>query len=384
MGTVSRIKSRAARVVLRGRVLDQWIARKLRRIEGRYARELLRASSGRPSGGQAPAVAPGTSVRRLLFIGDILWEDAELVPELEKICPVVTFNLRPALRQAAEGQPPRDVVAAALREFIATGGGGEPDVILFYARGSLLSEEAFDLLRRRWKCPLLGMNLDEKMEFLPYRIFSHGNDGYREWARHFDLNLSNVRAVTDWYADHGLPAHYMAEGYHPKFADAPPDGTAAHRYELSFVGSKRPERETLVRRLRALGLPLEPLGHGWSEHSRVDRPEEVYRASLMNLGVGFASPSLTLTTLKARDFECPGAGACYLTTWNWELALHYDIGREILCYRSDEELAEMFSYYRRRPEECARIAQAAWRRCLAEHTWEKRFRDLFRRLGWLK
>jgi hypothetical protein len=384
MDTMSRLKRRFSRLVLRGPLLDRWITRKVRRLEHSYTCELLRASAGRKSQARPPALGAGTSVRRLLFISDILWEDKEIVPELQKICPVETLNLRPILRAAADGRPPREVVVAALRDWIAGHAAYEPDVILFYARGSLLSEEAFDLLRQRWKCPLLGMNLDEKTEFLPYRIFSHGNDGYREWARKFDLNLSNVRAVIDWYTDHGLPVYYMAEGYHPKFAEAPPAATPSYQYEMSFVGSKRPERETLMRRLESLGLPIQPLGYGWPDSSGAAQPEKIYRASMMNLGIGFASPSLTLTTVKTRDFECPGAGACYVTTWNWELALHYDIGREILCYRSDEELAEMFSFYRRRPEECARIAQAAWRRCLAEHTWEKRFRDLFHEVGLLK
>jgi spore maturation protein CgeB len=102
---------------------------------------------------------------------------------------------------------------------------------------------------------------------------------------------------------------------------------------------------------------------------------------MMTLGIGFASPSKVLTTLKTRDFECPGSGACYLTTFNWELALHYEIGKEILCYRSVEEIVELFSFYRRRPDECWRIAQSAYRRCINEHTWEKRFRKLFEEVG---
>jgi spore maturation protein CgeB len=98
---------------------------------------------------------------------------------------------------------------------------------------------------------------------------------------------------------------------------------------------------------------------------------------MINLGVGISVPLSRLTCTKGRDFECPGVGACYLTQYNWELAEHYEFGKEILCYSSIEELIEIYSYYRSRPEECLKIAQAAWRRSLACHTWEKRFRDLF-------
>jgi hypothetical protein len=383
MNVWRRLRHRLSRVLLRGWILDWWLGRKMRRVESRYAAELVRASTGKPAAERLPGLKAPTPLRRILFISDIMWEDRELVPELEKICTVATVNLRPVLRETPEGRAPRDVVVTALRNLVASQDTPEPDAILFYARPSLLSEEAFGLLRKRWKCPLLGLNLDEKIEFLRYGVFASANDDYGRWAARFDLNLTNVRAVMDWYGDRGLPVHYMPEGFHPKFSGPPVTAPPNYRYDLSFVGTKRPERESLILRLRALGLPVTPLGFGWPDSSAGSRPEEVYRSSLMNLGIGFASPSQTLTTLKTRDFECPGAGACYLTTWNWELAIHFEIGRDILCYRSEEELVEIFSYYRRRPEECAKIAVSAWHRCLAGHTWEKRFRDLFRKLGWL-
>src|SRR5207244_12255849 len=59
-------------------------------------------------------------------------------------------------------QPGSTIVIPAIKQFIHSQSSLEPEVILFYARSSLLSEEAFDLLRRRWSCPLLGMNLDDK------------------------------------------------------------------------------------------------------------------------------------------------------------------------------------------------------------------------------
>lgn len=383
MTAALQLRRRLSRLLLRGPVLNAWIARKVNRLERRYASELVVASTRAAASEKLPVVRTGGGLRRLLFISDIMWEHRELVPELQKICPVETLNLRSALEQGGEARPAHETVVATLRDFIRAHGTYEPDVVLFYARASLLSEEVFALLRQRWKCPLLGMNLDDKVEFLRYGVFSQGDDDYQSWAGKFDLNLSNVRAVVDWYADRNLPVHYMPEGYHPKSAEAPPTGGGSYRYELSFVGSKRAEREVLIQRLWALGLPIRPLGFGWPDSSGSAQPEAVYRTSMMNLGIGYVSPSLALTTLKTRDFECPGSGACYLTTWNWELALHYDIGREILCYRSEEELVELFSYYRRRPQECAKIALAAWRRCQAEHTWEKRFRKLFQQLGWI-
>ena len=121
------------------------------------------------------------------------------------------------------------------------------------------------------------------------------------------------------------------------------------------------------------------LGQGWPDAEWVTDTNAIFRASQINLGLGLATPNLA--TIKNRDFECPGVGACYLTTYNWELANWWDIGKEILCYRNVEELIEILAWYRNRPEDCLKIAQAAWRRSLNEHTWEKRFRKVFRAAG---
>lgn len=379
MNFLAPFKNALVRLFLGTRVFEWWLRRKIRKLETAYARALVR-SAVRPLA-LAPPIRSGPSqpLRRLLFISDVMWESRELVPELAKISEVQTLNLNPHLKQAPT-VPAGQTVARVVGDFVRAQSGPDPDAIFLYARSTLLSNEVFELLRRRWSCPLIGMNLDDKMEFENYGIFTGGSDNYAQWARRFDLNLSNVRAVVDWYAERGLPVLYLPEGFHPKFA-APPASTAEFSREIAFVGSRRTERAVFFRQLSGLGVPIEPFGFGWPNSAGGKDPEAIYRTSAMNLGIGYAAPSQTLTTLKTRDFECPGSGACYLTTYNWELALHYELGKEILCYRGLEELVEIYSFYRKRPEACLQIAQAAFRRANAEHTWEKRFRPVFRELG---
>ena len=373
------LRSRLKSLVLRGPVLRAWYDRKVRRVERTYLDEVVRAS-GEPKAAATPvALRHGEPLRRILFIGDIMWEENFLLPELRRLADTRALDLRPRLMQAGAAESPADVSAAAVREFAAAQGAWEPDVILLYARSTLLSEELFATLRDRWHCPLLGMQLDDKFNFLPHGIFpSDRSDDYVRWARLFDLNITNCLVVSDWYRTRGLPAVYMAPGFRDEDLP-PPDLRAGYRHELSFVGSVKRDRETIVNRLLAEGVPIALFGKGWPDTQWVDSPAQIYRASQINLGIGFATTHLT--TIKARDFECPGVGACYLTTYNWELAEWFDLGKEILLYRCVEELLEMFSYYRRRPEACAKIALAAYHRCLAEHTWEKRFRKLFRESG---
>ena len=367
-------------MILRGPLLDKWVTRRGRQWERAYCARLVQSFSAPATQAVPPAITAPGPLRQILLIADCMWEQSGLVPEFARIAETRLLDLRPELKKKPEEQSLAETVVRAVRQFADSQDQWSPDVILFYARPLLLSEEVFHVLRRRWQCPLLGMNLDDKLQFFRYGIFAAGDDNYGDWARRFDLNITNCLPATEWYRQRGLPCIYSPSGVHrPPHLTEP---TAVDfKYEFGFLGSKKPERKVIIEQLQRARIPLQLFGAGWPNTQWVDDHNAVFRSTQINLGIGFASPSLTLTTVKGRDFECPGVGACYLTTYNWELPLHYDLGREILCYRSVEELIEIYAYYRRRPQECLKIAQAAWRRCSAEHTWEKRFRRIFRHVG---
>ena len=374
-------KQLVRRRVLRGPLLRAWHLRQSRRLDRAYCQQLVRIAGLPVAPTPRAFFTPARSVHTILFIGDIMWETNELVPELRKIAEVAVLDLHPALLCKAPRASAAQVVAATVKHFADEQARLDPDVILFYARASLLSDEVFHHLRQRWTCPLFGMNLDDKATFFSYGIFSAADDNYQHWAAQFDLNLTNTIAAVDWYHQRGLPCLYSPPGVNlPK--DLPPPGLSADfEYPFSFVGSARLERQRIVDRLLHFNIPLTLFGAGWPGNRWVDSPPRIYRNSQMNLGIGLCTATETQTTVKNRDFECPGVGACYVTTYNWELVNHYDLGKEILCYRSVEELIEMYSYYRKRPQDCLRIAQAAYRRSAAEHTWEQRFRKIFRETG---
>jgi len=366
--------------VLRGPVLERWIARRARQMDQALVGRLVQTIPEPLAVDRPPGIMGGGSVRQILLIADCMWEQNDLVPELAQIAPTQTLDLRPAFKRRSRDEPESGIALRAVREFIAANPRYEPDAILLYARPLLLSDEVFDLLRRTWKCPLLGMNLDDRVQFFQFGILSAGDDNYQRWARKFDLNITNCLPATDWYRQAGCPVIYSPQGVHLT-PDLKLPVSVNFKYDFSFLGSKKPERELVIGRLRETGIGIHLFGAGWPKSQWVDKPNDVFRGSQINLGIGLATPSLNVTTVKGRDFECPGVGACYLTTYSWELPLHYELGKEILCYRNFEELVELYAFYRKRPEECLKIAQAAWRRSVAEHTWEKRFRRIFRQLG---
>lgn len=358
-----------------------WVQRKARQIEIAYLKAIttekgLSQEPGQVTSPKRPALE--TKIRRVLFIGDCMWEAEQLFPEIRKICDLDVLDLRSALSSSTD---PRQAVVSAIESRSKSTQVAEPDVILFYLRPSLLSQEAFELIRKRWSCPLLGMNLDDRVEFFPYGILRSGNDNYERWIHSFDVNLTSSLTAVDWYRTRGAEVRHLPQGFcpDPRFIEPPEHTNFTHA--LSFVGSWKPERGDLIARLNENGIHPSIFGTGWKDSRWADDAQAVFRGSQLNLGIGYALASARIANAKGRDIECPATGACYLTTYHWELSQLFDVGKEVLCYRNAEELVELIGFYSRRPDACLAIARAAHRRAHREHTWEIRLRTLFKDLG---
>jgi len=187
--------------------------------------------------------------------------------------------------------------------------------------------------------------------------------------------------MIDVYTMAGLNCLYLPTGYHYDPAVHAVRTDSNFQIGISFVGSCKPDRKILIEQLKQIGIDVKLFGQGWNGQPFIKEGWRVYQQSQLNLGIGYNVPAARFTNLKNRDFECPGAGGCYLTTYDWELADLFEIGKEILCYRSLDDLVELYTYYIRRPEDCLRIATAGFDRARRDHTWEQRFRRAFKSLG---
>jgi len=358
-----------------------WLHMKSRKLGRLYQKSLLQSASQRVDNEtRSPAVVPARELlRRLLFICDSSWERQELLPELKRICEVTFIDVHGYVK--ARGSADEELDTPKFLSELAKESHTRFDAILVYLRASLLSEELLGHLKKTWHCPVFGYNLDCKTTFEPYSVFRAAPANYRRWAKAFECNLTSARAMLDIYAGAGLRVLYVPPAYHYDPAVHKVRSDMGFEIGLSFLGSWKPEREEFIEKLARAGVAVEMFGRGWKNQTYVEHVWPIYQRSQLNLGLGYNLPSLRTTNLKNRDFECPGAGGCYLTTYDWELAGLVEVGKEILCYRSVDDLIELYSYYIRRPEECLRIATAGFERCVREHTWEQRFRRVFEQLG---
>ena len=82
-------------------------------------------------------------------------------------------------------------------------------------------------------------------------------------------------------------------------------------------------------------------------------------------------------------FEVPMSGGLYLTQDNPELALVYDINKEIVTYTDEKDCFRKILWLLKNPSIADEIRKRGRERALKDHTWEKRFDEIFELAGFL-
>lgn len=255
------------------------------------------------------------------------------------------------------------------------------DWIFFYTMGEDISPEFLQTIHDNVGVPLVNMCLDFKHSWAGISLGPHFS-GQKSLVNLFDLSWTTSRTTCEWIA---------AEGGRPVYL---PEGTNATNLfpvktnrdiDVSFIGQNYGYREGLVRYLQKNGIKVQAYGRGWINGPLPEsRIPEILNRSKICLGMGGIGFSEQITNLKNRDFDIPMCGGgLYVTSYNAELALHFNIGKEIVCYKGRDELLELIRYYLVHEDEAAEIAAAGRARCLAEHTWFHRYVKICEIIGLL-
>jgi len=222
---------------------------------------------------------------------------------------------------------------------------------------------------------------DDKLGFRGRRVGGRWT-GPAALASAVDLNLTNAPDSIIKYMVEGGLAMFWPEAAHP---DIHKPYNVPFEFDVSFVGGRYGWRPRFIDKLRKLGINVVTFGNGWENGPLSDEEMvKLYSRSRINLGFAGVGYSKKLMCLKGRDFEVPMSGGLYLTQHNPELSLVYEIGREIVTYRDVEDCAKKIKYLLGHPEEAEKIRRAGRERALKDHTWERRFEQIFRMAGLLE
>lgn len=250
------------------------------------------------------------------------------------------------------------------------------DWVFIYASGLEITPAFVTAITDELGIPVVNMCLDDKQSWVG-PVLGNQRSGQIDIAAAFDLSWTSARVACEWYLVEGARPFYLPEGfdvqtYHPL--------PVQKDIPISFVGTAYGNRPRVIQKLRQHNIPVQTFGAGWNQY--VDSMGEIFNRSLINLGMGEILYSRHLTNVKGRDFEIPGTGGgVYLTSFNADLAQHFVIGKEILCYRHLDEMVELMRYYLLHPDEAVAIAQRGYERAVREHRWLHRYQRICRVLG---
>jgi spore maturation protein CgeB len=123
-------------------------------------------------------------------------------------------------------------------------------------------------------------------------------------------------------------------------------------------------------------------------HAPISDEELIQLYTRSHISLGFLEvydrhdPSRTVARhLHLREFEAPMSGALYCTGYMDELSEFFEPDKEVLVYRNEQELLDKVRYYLAHEAEAENVRQAGHARALRDHTYQRRFQQLFAEIG---
>jgi spore maturation protein CgeB len=288
----------------------------------------------------------------------------------------------------------------------------KPDLLFCFLFTEEIKKETISYITNKTKTKTFNWFGDDHWRFPVYS---------RYWAPLFTaVSTTDERAFVS-YREAGmlnvLKTQWAANTYTFKRQD---ESKNSGKYGITFFGQNYGKRSEYIEELKKVGLPAEGYGRGWMAGGGKDVKEmlEIFSFSKINLNFSETSDyglrkkinlfaklfikkelgkySLNIQnffsnfsaaigtqrrTIKSRVFEVPACGGFLLTGMSDDdLSKYYDLDKEIVVFRNKEDLIAKSKYYLDHQSERQAIAKAGYERTVREHTYERRFRDIFKYL----
>lgn len=201
--------------------------------------------------------------------------------------------------------------------------------------------------------------------------------------KNLDIIFSSFPHFVERFRDAGIAAYYQPLAFSPKACHETVGDNRCHA--ATFVGGLSPAHSRALNLLEYLAesTPIQFWGYGaptLSAHSPIlpRHHGEIWGKDMFSiLSKSFITVNRHIDVSEnyannMRLFEATGCGALLITDYRDNLNELFEIGEEVVAYRSAEECAALIEYYLAHPEEAAKIAAAGQTRTRSRHTYEKR------------
>ncbi len=287
-------------------------------------------------------------------------------------------------RKAAVGKRRMNAELAARAEEV------KPDVSFFVLFTDEIEPRTVEEVARRGGAPTINWFADDHWRFDKFT---------RHFAPSFTWTVTTDADSIPKYDAIGCKNVIRSQWACNRYAYSKVANQLAH--DVTFVGQPHGDRREVIDRLRAAGHEVECWGFGWPA-GRLDHEQmvNVFSSSRINLNLSNSSePDRRLrariyrfvkridesgprpSQIKGRTFEVPGSGGFLLTDRVPHLEEYFELDREVAVFESTDDLVERVGWWLNHPQERAAVAEAGYRRVLAEHTYDHRFEEIFRTVG---
>ena len=205
--------------------------------------------------------------------------------------------------------------------------------------------------------------------------------------RPFDLVISAAPHFVDRLRKAGTRSELLRLGFEQTILDRL--GARTTDAELAFIGSVGKDHKQRLELLEELcrKVPISFWGAG-AENLPADSPlrgrvkpplwgydmyRQLRRSKIaLNIHIDMAEQYAA----NMRLYEATGVGTLLLTDWKTNLHELFEIGKEVVAYRSTEECVELVQHYLAHDAEREAIAKAGQQRTLSEHSYYHRMQEL--------
>jgi spore maturation protein CgeB len=249
-----------------------------------------------------------------------------------------------------------------------------PEVVLAVQINYEIWTETWGILRDLGRVATVNWATDDSWRYPQFSRFL---------APFFHAFTTTCPARYGQYIKDGIPHVLLTQwGVNDGTLQAPIPATDC-QYRVTFVGTAHSNRRAWIDALRIHGIKVECFGYGW-EHGSIPAADipKIIQSSVISLnfsGSGVVLEGIRFrktNQIKARTFEIPGAGGFLLSEWADGLDQQYVPKREIAVFHNQEDLVGQIRYYLGHPTARDAIAQAGYRRTLAEHTYDRRLAEI--------
>ncbi len=279
------------------------------------------------------------------------------------------------------------------------------DLIFFFLFKDEIYETTLKILKNELSTPTIAWMADDHWRFETYSKY---------WAKYFTLvvttDLNSLKKYKDNNINNVILSQWGCNHYDYK------PTISKNSYKVTFVGMAHGNRKNNINYLKKSNQ-IECWGNGW-ENKKIPFGQmvEIYSNSNINLNFSESSSQRNLKTfikiflskstnnsyklnnldlmyknfinfyqksphqIKGRVFEVPACRGFLLTENCKNLDSYFEFDKEIVVFDTLEEANSKIKFFKNNLRSAETIAKKGYLRVINEHTYEKRFLTIFKKL----